>query len=1196
MLKTYTRRKFLSYSSLATATLWLELIPNPFSKQAAMQTVTNPSLPALHNSTFAEATANSLSRDRSQNIRSLQTLGYIFRRTMEPGRNDLERQATLNDLRQLALTGRGFDPATFNGMTVVMTGGDPDWQSHASAYSRNISKLLNVFGAGVGVINPGVGAGLQIAGTVAEDTLTYLAQPNLNLSFLPQTRRDQLAVINSMAFAKALELYKEVNSFKTSADDLAIKSQLNVGFTSNDPALFQQLPDRVKEIVRVAVNQGIEGIRGNASRTSQLLQDLSNEVSAGFDDLNEQTFEIRRMMHDEKLASENAQRLQQVRADFEYSKREIAGAITVGTVILSEIIGNQEAAAKWSGTATALQNIYSATALYAMGGIIGPLALVGTYAGAVMVLVSLFSPSSSSGPTIELQTLKAVERLADKIQELRADVTFRFAQIEERQIQILNLLDQILSQVRRGNYEIANLLLEVKERIDGLSARLMAAQRQEKRSAFELVVTATKGVLANTSISKSSEAFKLDFTRNTLSNFYNYAMEKSKEIAFAGDTENPCTYDLIRKQISERRQAELLFGLVPAMGNLVGARVDVSNSSNPLEWSYGAQAYLESKALVPEVSTSATADEIKNLWKRGLEVREVARVAGSIEGVKKASHNYLLSTGAKRSGGGSQYRTVADMLGQYLEEITREAKLFKYEQIETVGVSYFSNEFFQLGGPVFYLKGPFVVLRLRQDPIELAETAGIIQKITTYTKTGVSNFGMANLPNDVAYVHSDFDIVIKKGPDEGARCGTLSFEHFRRPGTPGISFYTWQPKSGTIPPRLTGSNDSLTTEKLIPYLTELLVRYYNYDQLKQNGGAWFAQKLLKENSLSTPTEQGIQPVFEGSASILRLFSTISNWRLSRRSDVKYQTDINNILGLFTPADVAHLLDNFFKKDYPRDIDWSNAIKDAFISSVRNDVVKLKRRAKDVHDEEGILEVDETLRRLGGYMRAHKITFPQPSLPPGRGLSFPVSADLVSWWAGENDLQDAVSSNHGSRANEVGFVAGRVGLAFSFDGDDDGIKIPHNPNLSPYDSFAVVAWIKANSQQVKDRFSVVDKSDGPNFTGWNLQGDRSSGALKFSLGTGRSFVSVDSGITVLDDRWHHVAGVYAGNEILVYVDGILRNSVNLDGRTAADNLGELYIGRSSGSNGGNFRGFVDNLGIYDQFLTKDEVKVVMQYRP
>ena len=54
-----------------------------------------------------------------------------------------------------------------------------------------------------------------------------------------------------------------------------------------------------------------------------------------------------------------------------------------------------------------------------------------------------------------------------------------------------------------------------------------------------------------------------------------------------------------------------------------------------------------------------------------------------------------------------------------------------------------------------------------------------------------------------------------------------------------------------------------------------------------------------------------------------------------------------------------------------------------------------------------------------------------------------SHGLVSWWPAEESANDARDGNHGTLMNGVTFALGKVGQAFSLDGVNDSIRIPHS---------------------------------------------------------------------------------------------------------------------------------------------------------
>src|SRR5258705_12611185 len=71
---------------------------------------------------------------------------------------------------------------------------------------------------------------------------------------------------------------------------------------------------------------------------------------------------------------------------------------------------------------------------------------------------------------------------------------------------------------------------------------------------------------------------------------------------------------------------------------------------------------------------------------------------------------------------------------------------------------------------------------------------------------------------------------------------------------------------------------------------------------------------------------------------------------------------------------------------------------------------------------------------------------------------PVPVGLASWWSGDGNALDSRSRSNGTLAGNTNFVPGQVGQAFNFDGVDDSVQIPHNPNQNIQGSFSAEAWV------------------------------------------------------------------------------------------------------------------------------------------
>lgn len=93
-----------------------------------------------------------------------------------------------------------------------------------------------------------------------------------------------------------------------------------------------------------------------------------------------------------------------------------------------------------------------------------------------------------------------------------------------------------------------------------------------------------------------------------------------------------------------------------------------------------------------------------------------------------------------------------------------------------------------------------------------------------------------------------------------------------------------------------------------------------------------------------------------------------------------------------------------------------------------------------------------------------------------------------------------------------------------------------------------------------------------------------------VGEGRNSGSIFGKVDVNDGKWHHVVGVYEGDEICLYVDGTLDNSERASGLIETNDFA-VMIGENAEKMVRGWNGLIDDVRIYSYALTEDEVKEV-----
>jgi len=208
-------------------------------------------------------------------------------------------------------------------------------------------------------------------------------------------------------------------------------------------------------------------------------------------------------------------------------------------------------------------------------------------------------------------------------------------------------------------------------------------------------------------------------------------------------------------------------------------------------------------------------------------------------------------------------------------------------------------------------------------------------------------------------------------------------------------------------------------------------------------------------------------------------------------------------------------------------------------------------------------------------------FVEPTL-----VSYPISHWKLDEDSGTT-AGDSVNGNDGTISGAA-WTTGKVGPALYFDGSDN-VTVSHSANLDITGPITIEAWIKAKGTGTY--LTIVDKyeHDAGIDKGFSIYS--SGGKLRFTIYSGANGAANAIGTSELrDDQWHHVAGLWDGGNIKVYVDGVLEKTSPW-AYPPASTTNDLGIGkRLSGWGGFNyFLGTIDEVAIYDEALSGDEIQ-------
>jgi hypothetical protein len=221
--------------------------------------------------------------------------------------------------------------------------------------------------------------------------------------------------------------------------------------------------------------------------------------------------------------------------------------------------------------------------------------------------------------------------------------------------------------------------------------------------------------------------------------------------------------------------------------------------------------------------------------------------------------------------------------------------------------------------------------------------------------------------------------------------------------------------------------------------------------------------------------------------------------------------------------------------------------------------------------------------------------------------------IVSMWLFDEGQGDRAgdASGHGHHGTFVNAAwdKGKFGSAAHIIPGENYVEVETtDETLSPAKEMTITAWVYlAALPDLEEQFPnrrILEASTYNPAEFWSGGGDNHYG-LHFQWGSfifrpGRHAfpdrVGIDQSEAIEPGRWQHIAGVYSGDHIRLYVNGELRSETEANCMTLTqppDN--RLFIGTKApeAPDGDWWDGHIDEVAIFDVALNKEEIGTVMQ---
>ena len=208
-------------------------------------------------------------------------------------------------------------------------------------------------------------------------------------------------------------------------------------------------------------------------------------------------------------------------------------------------------------------------------------------------------------------------------------------------------------------------------------------------------------------------------------------------------------------------------------------------------------------------------------------------------------------------------------------------------------------------------------------------------------------------------------------------------------------------------------------------------------------------------------------------------------------------------------------------------------------------------------------------------------------------------DECEWSGTENEVGDnSGNENNGTAKNDTN-TSGEAVLCRSgnFNADNNQtVDIPASDTLTINDKISYVTWIKlkdpnyiGNSDKLENIFTNQTWKNALRYTekGYDNNGNESNKIL-FQLSINGNEKYLYSNTSINDTDWHHIAAVYDGKYMRIYIDGNEDANLSVNGQIDTDNADNIIAGEYGDYY---FNGYIDELKVFDGALSSDKVESI-----
>jgi len=216
--------------------------------------------------------------------------------------------------------------------------------------------------------------------------------------------------------------------------------------------------------------------------------------------------------------------------------------------------------------------------------------------------------------------------------------------------------------------------------------------------------------------------------------------------------------------------------------------------------------------------------------------------------------------------------------------------------------------------------------------------------------------------------------------------------------------------------------------------------------------------------------------------------------------------------------------------------------------------------------------------------------------------------LVAFYLFNGNAHDESGNGNNGIVNGASLTTDRFGnpnQAYAFDGSSSYIQVPSTPMLCLSSAFSISAWANVaafNAGGYPYQPAIVSKIQaGDWYEGYEVRALSSSTGIEKIFGTSGNIGGVNtplfSGPSNINE-WYFLAVTYDGTKIRFFINGICMDSASRSGSLQTSSIPLRFGRRGGSSNSLNcwFAGKIDDIGIWNRALTRDEIQFLYTGAP